>query len=115
MEIDSYPPMLPTRPCAFCLRLQGGSVFADFDVDGSHRAYIVRISYDSYGCCKPALRAESGLMSQHDTGTLLAAMASGQVQTAGVAEILRSYFAKNREALWPDALAEYGLIDDEPG
>jgi hypothetical protein len=30
MDIALYPPMVPTRPCLFCLSLQGGSVFADF-------------------------------------------------------------------------------------
>jgi hypothetical protein len=112
MKIDVYSPF---RPCAFCLRLQGGCVFADFDLDGSGRAILVRISYDGYGCCQADLRAESRCLSQHDTGILLAAMASGQLQTAAVAEILRTYFSRNQDALWPDALAAHGLIDDVPG
>jgi hypothetical protein len=50
MDIALYPPMLPTRPCRFCLSLQGASVFADFDVDADGRVFAVRVSFDGYGC-----------------------------------------------------------------
>ena len=33
MDIRIFPPMA-TRPCNFCLSLQGGSVFADFKIKG---------------------------------------------------------------------------------
>ena len=38
INAETYPPMLPTRPCRFCLSLQHDSVFADFDVDGDRTA-----------------------------------------------------------------------------
>src|SRR5579871_6352723 len=32
ITVQLYP-VMPSRPCSFCLSLQGGSVFADFDKD----------------------------------------------------------------------------------
>jgi len=110
MEIHNYPPMLPTRPCKFCLSLQGGSVFADVDVDKAGQAYIVRISYDGYGCCDPGFSADAGRMSKHDTDILLEAVSRDQVDTATVAAILSEYFTRHQEAMWSDALSDHGLI-----
>jgi len=106
MDIALYPPMLPSRPCRFCLALQGGSVFADFDVDADGRVFAVRVSFDGYGCC-PA-PADVGRMSAHDSELLLAMVARGSVAAAD--DILRAYFRHHREALWTDALAHHDLL-----
>lgn len=42
---------IPTRPCHFMLGMQDDCVFADFDIDENGCLYLVRISYDGYGCC----------------------------------------------------------------
>ena len=115
MEIYNYPPMLPTRPCKFCFSLQGGSVFADFDVDKSGQAYIVRISYDGYGCCHPDFGSDAGRMSKQDTDILLDAVAHDKVDTATVAGILSEYLTTYQEAMWSDALLEHELITQEKG
>ena len=114
LEASVYPPMLPTRPCAFCLSLRGGSVFADFGVDHRGRAYLVRISFDGYGCCQPGWRTRLGRMSKSDTELLLAAVESDEVDTPAIARILRTYFSQNRDLLWPDALADHELLPSEP-
>lgn len=106
MEIALYPPM-PTRPCRFCLTLQGGSVFADFDVDPNGRVYAVRVSYDGYGCCTAP--AEIGRMNADDSQRLLAMVQRGSIEPAA-ATVLRAYFNQNRSALWADALVEHGLL-----
>ncbi|MCP4606362.1 MAG: hypothetical protein GY847_38600 [Proteobacteria bacterium] len=108
--IHNFPPMLPTRPCKFCLSLQGGSVFADFDVDRTGKAYIVRISYDGYGCCDPGFSADTGRMSKQDTEILLEAVAQDRVDTATIAGILSEYFDNHQEAMWPDALIDHELV-----
>jgi hypothetical protein len=102
-----YPPMLPSRPCRFCLCLQGGSAFADFDVDPDGRVYAVRVSFDGYGCCHAP--ADVGRMSERDSAALLALVNRG-VLAADVAPILRSYFQRNRDVLWSDALAEHEVL-----
>ena len=107
MDIALYPPMLPSRPCRFCLSLQGGSVFADFDVDRDGRVFVVRISFDGHGCCRAP--ADVGRMTVRDSEALLAMVQQGSVLPTA-AEILRTYFQQNRDAFWSDALADHGLL-----
>lgn len=42
---------MPTQPCRYRLSLQEDSVFLDLDVYKNDCLYVVRISYDEYGCC----------------------------------------------------------------
>jgi hypothetical protein len=107
VEIELYPPMLPTRPCRFCLSLQGGSVFADFDVDPDGRVFAVRVSFDGYGCCHAP--AGVGRMNLHDSDALLAMVKQGSINAAA-AVVLRAYFQQNRDVFWSDALTDHGLI-----
>ena len=107
IEIALHPPMLPTRPCRFCLSLQGGSVFADFDTDPDGRIFAVRVSFDGYGCC-PA-PADVGRMNAQDSAALLA-MVEHRALHASAASILRSYFRQNRGASWRDALEHHRLL-----
>ncbi|MCA9622982.1 MAG: hypothetical protein KC731_28380 [Myxococcales bacterium] len=71
---------------------------------------MTRISYDSYGCCKPDFPAHLGRMSTEDTELLLGAVEGGDVGTPAVAEVLRAYFSENRDSLWADALVEHELV-----
>jgi hypothetical protein len=106
MLVAIFPPM-PTRPCRFCLSLQGDSVFADFDVDPDGRVYAVRVSFDGYGSCHAP--AGVGRLTAQDSRTLLDMVQRGSID-AEAATILRAYFQANRDAFWPDALADHDLI-----
>src|SRR5262249_40994833 len=75
MDIEIQLPMRPTRPCHFCLCLQGGSVFADFDVDPDGRVFAVRVSFDGYGCCAAPTHVDR--MSMRDSEVLLAIVQRG--------------------------------------
>lgn len=100
VQIEVYRDMPSSRPSALCLALQGGSVFADFDRDGDGLLYLVRISFDGYGCCTAP--AEIGRLSELDSQAVL---------DPQVAEpILRAYFQRHRDVLWADALEEHGLL-----
>jgi|688.fasta_scaffold10009_2 hypothetical protein len=102
------PPMLPTRPCSFCLSLQGGSVFADFDTDDANIVSLRRISYDGYGCCEP--KEHLTKMNSVDSRLLLDAIARGELRNMQVEEILRRYFRENTNVIWSDALKEHDLL-----
>lgn len=99
---------MPTRPCSFCLCLQGGSVFADFDTDGAGIVSLRRISFDGHGCCDAGESITR--MSPADSRLLLDAIARGEPGSVEVQGTLRRYFRANTGVLWSDALAEHGLL-----
>jgi hypothetical protein len=70
--------------------------------------YLVRISFDRYGCCDAP--ADVGRMSREDSSLLLGMDARNAVDPRAAEPILRNYFAENQERLWDDALREHGLV-----
>lgn len=107
IAVETFPTM-PTRPCSFCLCLQGGSVFADFDTDDAAIISLRRISFDGYGCCDVGDSATR--MSSGDSRLLLDAIARGELGSVHVEETLRRYFRENKDVIWRDALAEHNLL-----
>jgi hypothetical protein len=107
IEVQTYP-VMPTRPCSFCLCLQGGSVFADFDSNDADIVSLRRISFDGYGCCRVGESITK--MSSEDSRLLLDAIARGDVESVGVEGVLRRYFRENKDVIWSDALAEHDLL-----
>jgi hypothetical protein len=107
IEIEIFPAM-PTRPCRFCLCLQGGSVFADFDTDDGDMVSLRRISFDGYGCCD--VEESVTRMNSEDSRLLLDAIAGGELGSVQVAEALRRYFRENKDVIWSDALEENDLL-----
>lgn len=105
MNIEVFPPF---RACRFCLGLQGGSVFADFDVDPDGRVFAVRVSFDGYGCCDAP--ADIRRMSTTDSEALLAMVERHALDVEAAERVLRAYFRQTRDVIWSDALAEHDLI-----
>ena len=101
-------PTMPTRPCSFCLSLQGGSVFADFDTDDAAIVFLRRISFDGFGCCQVGESIKK--MSSRDSRLLLDAIARRELGGVQVENTLRSYFRENQDVIWRDALAEHDLL-----
>lgn len=108
MEIDLFLQMPSSRPAHICLGLQGHSVFADFDLDPDGRLFLVRISFDGYGCCGTPV--DMPRLSAEDSASFLAMRERGAFDRDAAAPILYAYFAEHRDLLWPDALAEHGLL-----
>ena len=101
--------MLPTRPCRYCLGLQGDSVFADFDVDNEGRVFLVRISFDGFGCCRtPEARA----MDTDTSRTWIDLVEADSVGSDELSVILSRYFEDNSDVIWKDALKEHDLLSD---
>lgn len=105
VDIFFWPP--DVRPCDFSLRLQRDSVFADFGVDKNQRVFIVRISFDCYGCCKPD---KVSAMNQRDSQRLLTMVEQRDFDLEETDRILRRYFRGNRHAIWEDALESHFLV-----
>jgi len=108
MKIEIYRSIPATRVALFRLALQEGSVFADFDSDARGLLFLRRISFDGYGCCEPKPLVDA--MSQGDSHSLLAMVATGMIDVEPAATVLRAYFKKNEAALWADALQHHQLV-----
>lgn len=108
VEISKHVWTTGTRPCCFCLCLQGGSVFADFNVDSEGRIYLVRISFDGYGCC--STEAKVSRMPLSESRTLIKWVSTNDVNRDEVREILYRYFELNANAIWQDAVEDHRLL-----
>ncbi|WP_415844734.1 hypothetical protein ACMYUJ_17735 [Stutzerimonas zhaodongensis] len=107
MDVRKFEPM-STRPCKYCLALQDYAVFADFQINENGNLYLVRISYDGYGCCEP----ENKIMGIEikNTNQLISAIESNNLKTQTVTAVLRGCFRAHKDVLWEDALLEHKLI-----
>lgn len=101
---------MPTRPCRYCLALQDDSVFADFDVDENGCLYIVRISYDGYGCCHPEGNNKPRSLNRVLSKRLIELIEGNNLEQPDASNILSQYLKDNKEALWEDALRDHRLI-----
>ena len=110
MEIRRFDEMPPSRPSRYCLALQDDSVFADFDVDDVGRIFLLRISFDGFGCCETVGKARPMNL---ETSTRFAELIESQViDTPEMASILSRYFRENDDVIWKDALEDHSLIGD---
>jgi hypothetical protein len=108
MEIAKYVWLTLTRPCNFCLCFEGGSVFADFDIGSDGLLYLVRISFDGYGCC--VTEGKIAPMSLRDSQTIINRVDADDLNSNVVREILYRYFRENQKVIWQDALLEHQLL-----
>lgn len=99
-------PKVESRPCRFCLSLQDDSVFADFDVDEGGQVFLLRISFDGYGCCSGDFRK----MNFDDSRLLIDSVERSVVQDPKIEVVLRTYFEENAGVIWNDALATHELL-----
>ena len=106
IQIEIFP-VMPTRPCSYCLSLQRGAVFADFDVENG-QAQLVRISFDGYGCCN--LEGFPRKMNAVDSDRFIQMIEARSVDQVEMSEILTRYFKENTDVIWKDALAESELL-----
>ena len=105
--VQTYP-VMPTRPCRFCLCLQDGSIYADFDTDDADIIFLRRISFDGYGGCK--VEESIRKMSSAASRLLLDAIARDELDNLEVEKVLREYFRENKDVIWSEALEAYDLL-----
>lgn len=99
---------MESRPCRFSLCLQGGSVFADFDVDDHDQVVLCRISFDGFGCCQAPDTIQK--MNREDSRTLIDAVDRKVVENPLIVVVLRTYIHEIKDLIWEDALAQHGLL-----
>lgn len=101
---------MPTRPCRYCLALQDDSVFADFDIDENSCLFLVRISFDGYGCCNLDSKSEIGKIDKENSLRLIKHIEANSFENLETNQIIIEYFRENKSILWEDALKEHKLI-----
>ena len=99
-------PTTASRPCDFCLCLEGGSVFADFEVTETGRISLRRISFDGYGCCEATFQP----MSHADSEFLRDWVGNKSGDEARLDMLLRRYFGDNSPPILNDALVDHQLL-----
>ena len=108
VEILKHVWTTSSRPCRFCLCLQNGSVFADFNMDPDGRVYLVRISFDGYGCC--ATEGKVARIPLEESHAFVELVNTDDVNRDEMREILYRYFDDNQDVIWRDALIEHELL-----
>ena len=89
------------RPCLYCLCFNGSCVFADFDLDDD-RLFIVRISFDGYGCYKIDDRSWS--INAEDSSRMIDWIESGDVDHDEMRAVLTEYIRRRKTTIFDDAL-----------
>ena len=97
-----------TRPGRITFSLQGGSVFADFDLDYFGIASLGGISFDEFGAYR--VRGLTSRMSALDSKLLLESVACHQLDSTLIDQLLRRYFRENLAVLQQDALLRHDLL-----
>ncbi len=108
MQVELHECGVSTRPCRFSLCIEGGSVYADFDVDPTGTVFAVRVSFDGYGCC--TCPPEVPRMDAGDAERLLEMVERGTVDQRAALAILRTYFREVQAHVWVDALRDHDLL-----
>ncbi len=88
--------------------MQDDSVFADFDVDQDGRLFLLRISFDGYGCCETATSISP--MTPDNSERMITLIHSDELSSGELAGILSEYFVDNCDVIWEDALETHNLI-----
>ena len=108
IEIRKVDDMPSSRPSRYCLGLQDDSVFADFDIDDEGRIFLIRISFDGYGCCETAEFART--MSPQDSRDFITLIEDNRANSLEMRSILSGFLKENSDVIWEDALLDHELI-----
>lgn len=99
-----------SRPCEFALALQDDCVFADFDIDDNGQIYLLRISFDGYGCCNPDWTKAPPKINAELSSKIITAIHLNDLESQDVQDTLKSYFNCCKTSIWEEALIEYDLL-----
>ncbi len=111
-DFDFFKTTMPeTRKADYYLGCFDSSVFLDFNRSDDNRIFLVRISFDGYGCCELDERANhlNHQYSQKFIGEIEKKKLNQETMKILVKEVIKI----NKEYIWTDAIEEYGLIEKE--
>lgn len=100
--------MPASRQADYYLGYDGGSVFIDFNNGENGCVYLVRISFDGYGCCH--LRENVTPMDTLESAQFKDILNAPSIDQPALHEIVKRTVHINKALLWEDALKEYSLV-----
>jgi hypothetical protein len=109
-EIIFFKTIMPkTRKADYCLECLEGSVFLDFNVSDENLVFLVRISFDGYGCCN--FEENSKPLSIEDSKNFIQFINHDELSQNIFVFLVKRAIAINIENIWIDALNEYELLE----
>ena len=111
-DFDFFKTTMPeTRKADYYLGCLEGSVFIDFNRTPDNRIYLVRISFDGYGCCN--LDKEVKYLNPVDSEKFIREIEKVKLDQERISALVREAIKINKEHIWNDAIEEYELIEKE--
>ncbi len=70
--------------------------------------YLIRISFDGYGCCIPSKKPSC--IEKVKSAELIKRFKVNEYKTPFASKVLKEYFLENSHILWKEALLDHALI-----
>lgn len=106
---DFHKTTMPkSRKADYYLCCLDNSVFIDFNRSSENKIFLVRISFDGYGCCN--LNGVKSHLSVEDSQRFLVEMDKKILNQEIITELVLKAIQINKEFIWNDALEKYNLI-----
>ncbi len=108
-DFDFFVTEMPDgRKADYSLGCLDSSVFIDFNRSDDNRIYLVRISFDGYGCDE--LGKVVNYLNFEDSQRFIEEVQKKKFDQDALTTLVKEIIKINQEHLWSDALKEYGLI-----
>ncbi|WP_133607242.1 hypothetical protein [Flavobacterium cheniae] len=101
--------MPDTREADYYLGCLDSAVFLDFNVSDENLVYLIRISFDGYGCCN--FEDKSKPLSIEDSKIFIQFINQDEFFQNIIGSLVKKAIRINKENIWIDALNEYELLD----
>lgn len=101
--------MTETRKADYYLGCLDSTVFFDFNVSDKNLVYLIRISFDGYGCCN--FEDKSKPLSIEDSKIFIQFIDRDEFFQYIIGSLVKKAIRINKENIWIDALNEYELLD----
>jgi len=111
-DFDFYKTAMPeTRKADYCLGFGNGSVFLDFNRTYDDQIYLVRISFDDYGCCN--LDEQTKHLNKEDSRIFIEEFEKVKLDQEKISILVKEVIKSNQEQIWTEPIEEYGLLERE--
>jgi len=109
-DFDFFKTTMPkTRKADYYLGCLDSSVFIDFNHSKDNRIFLVRISFDGYGCCNLDERAK--YLDKENSQKFITEIKKEKLNQEKIEKLVKEAIKINKEYIWTDAIEEYGLIE----